>query len=282
MITLAKRNIMIFLRDRAGIFWSFLSVLLVFGLYVLFLGNLMGAGEDENSRFLTDSWIMAGMVSIASITTTMGAFVNMVVDKSDKILKDFSASPITRRSLVGGYILGAYAIGIIMTIITFIFTQFYIVLNGGQFLPLLDSLEAIGIMFISVLASSAMVFYLTTFLKTENAFSGASAVLGVLVGFITGTYIPIGTFPDVIQTVIKIFPISHSASLLRQIMMRTPIDLVFANAPDFAITEFSKEMGIVFYFGETSVSPITSILVLAATTVLFYTLAIINVSRKKI
>jgi len=282
MITLAKRNILIFLRDRAGIFWSFLSVILVFGLYILFLGNLMGSGEDENFQFLADSWIMAGMVSIASITTTMGAFVNMVVDKSDKIIKDFSASPITRRSLVGGYVLGAYTIGIIMTIFTFIFTQGYIVINGGRLLPLLDSIEAIGIMFISVLASSAMVFYLTTFLNTENSFSGASAVLGVLVGFITGTYIPIGTFPEAIQTVIKVFPISHSASLLRQIMTRTPIELVFSNAPGYVITEFNKEMGIVFYFGDTAVSPITSILVLAATTILFYGLATINVSRKNV
>ena len=119
VITLARRNIKIFLRDRAGVFWSFLSVILVFGLYVLFLGNMLKQGfshPSTNTDFLTDSWIMAGMIAIASITTTMGAFGTMVDDKSKNILKDFSASPISRRALVGGYILGAYVIGLIMTL----------------------------------------------------------------------------------------------------------------------------------------------------------------------
>ena len=284
MITLARRNIKIFLRDRAGVFWSFLSVILVFGLYVLFLGNMIKQGFSQptvETDFLVDSWIMAGMIAIASITTTMGAFGIMVDDKSRKILKDFSASPISRSALVGGYVLGAYVIGVIMTLFTFVFSQIYIVVSGGDLLPLLDAVKAVLVILISVMASSSVVFFIVTFLKSINAFSAASAILGVLVGFITGTYIPIGNFPELVQMVVKIFPLSHAASLLRQIMMRVPTETIFTNAPETAVTQFQNEMGVVFSFGEATVSWSASILVLFATTAIFYGLAVLNVSRKR-
>jgi multidrug/hemolysin transport system permease protein len=283
MIALAKRNIKIFLRDKAGVFWSFLSVILVFALYVLFLGVMIRQGYEqyENIGFLIDSWIMAGMIAIASITTTMGAFGIMVEDRSKKILKDFAASPLPRSSLVGGYILGAYAIGVFMTLITFVFAQLYIVASGGIFLPLLDTVKTIAIILISVMASSSMVFFLVSFLGSINAFSAASAILGVMVGFITGTYIPLGNFPEAVQMVVKLFPLSHAASLLRQVMMRVPIEIAFDNVPERAINQFQSEMGVIFYFGESAVSWSVSIIILLMTTALFYGLAVINVSRKR-
>lgn len=42
------------------------------------------------------------------------------------------------------------------------------------------------------LSSSSIVFFLTTFLRSQNAFSAASTVIGTLSGFLTGIYVPDG------------------------------------------------------------------------------------------
>jgi len=39
MIMLARRNLTVFFRDKAAVFFSLLSALIVFGLYIFFLGD---------------------------------------------------------------------------------------------------------------------------------------------------------------------------------------------------------------------------------------------------
>jgi multidrug/hemolysin transport system permease protein len=76
MIQFAIRNIKVFFKDKMSVFFSLMSVFIVIGLYVLFLGDVMEsnlASLGDHKRFLMDSWIMAGLLSVTSITTTMGA-----------------------------------------------------------------------------------------------------------------------------------------------------------------------------------------------------------------
>ena len=80
---------------------------------------------------------------------------------------------------------------------------------------------------------------------------------------------------------IKIFPISHAGALFRQIMMAVPMSIAFKNAPVQAVTGFKQAMGVVFYAGGKELSPLVNILVLVATDIVFYALAVIRISIKK-
>ncbi|GAH04668.1 unnamed protein product [marine sediment metagenome] len=235
----------------------------------------------NNTRFAIDSWIMAGILSVTSITTTMGAFGIMIEDKTKKISKDFLSAPFKRSQLAGGYIISSFIIGVIMSIVSLIVAEIYILANGGNLLGLISLLKLFGVMILSVFAGSAMVFFIVSFFKSSNAYATASTVIGTLIGFLTGIYLPIGSFPPAVQTAIKIFPISHAAALFRQIMMEVPISKAFANAPTQAITGFKQMMGIVFFFGDKELSPLISILVLIVTGVVFLALAVLNISIKK-
>ena len=285
MINLIKRNLKLFFRDRTSVFFSLLAIFIIIGLYVLFLGNMMVNNFKEllgsNARFIVDSWIMAGILSVTSITTTMGAFGIMIEDKTKKISKDFLSAPFKRSQLAGGYIMSSFIIGVIMSIVALIVAEIYILANGGKLLELMSLLKLFGVMLLSVFTGSSMVFFIVSFFKSNSAYATASTVIGTLIGFLTGIYIPIGSFPPAVQTVIKIFPISHAAALFRQIMMEAPMSTAFANAPLQVITGFKQTMGVVFYFGSTELSPIANILVLVATGVVFYVLAVIKISIKK-
>lgn len=142
-------------------------------------------------------------------------------------------------------------------------------------------LKLFGVMLLSVFAGSSMVFFIASFFNSNRAFVTASMIIGTLIGFITGIYVPIGSFQPAVQTAIKIFPISHAAALFRQIMMEAPMSTTFANAPVQVINGFKQAMGVVFYFGDKELSPIMNILVLVATGVVFYVLAVISISIKK-
>jgi len=282
MISIARRNLKIFFRDRTAVFFSLLGVIIIIGLYVLFLGDMMlkGLSDIENARFLMDSWIMAGMLAATSITTTMGAFGVMVDDRSNKALKDFSSSPLRRSSLTGGYILSSFAIGVVMSVVAFIFAEIYIIAYGGKILPFIAIIKVFGCILLSVLASSAMVYFIVSFFKSQSAFATASTVIGTLIGFLTGIYIPVGSLPGAVQMIVKVFPVSHAGSLFRQIMMESPIKESFGGAQADVVLDFKNSFGVVFSFGNHTVTWIENIIVLVATVVIFYGLSILNLSRK--
>lgn len=283
MIALVKRNLKVFFRDKSAVFFSLLALLIIIGLYVLFLGDTLANSLEgvENGRFLMDSWITAGLMASSSVTATMGAFGIMVEDRNKKLLKDFSSSPLSRKSLAAGYILSSYLVGVIISVIALVLCEIYIIANGGGLLPGMDILKTFACIALSVLASSSMVFFLVSFFKSPNAFAAASTVIGTVVGFLTGIYIPIGNLPVSMQFIIKIFPVSHAAALFRQIIMETPISLAFANVPAETALDIQKRLGVFYAFGDNTLSGAASVLILAATSVVFYVLAIINISRKQ-
>ncbi|HOW38245.1 MAG TPA: tripartite tricarboxylate transporter permease, partial [Bacillota bacterium] len=195
---LVLRNLRLYFRDRASVFFSLLGVFVMIGLYALFLGNMwvegygsalerIGLGEySATMRFLIDSWIIAGVTAAASITTTMGAFGTMVDDQARHIDKDFKVSPIKRWQLVLGYILSSVIIGWMMSVFTLILGEGYILVYGGQLLSLLGWLKVLGIITLSVFASSALIFLLIAFIKSPNAFGTASTLMGTLIGVLPG------------------------------------------------------------------------------------------------
>jgi multidrug/hemolysin transport system permease protein len=280
--SVAKRSLRIYFRDKASVFFSLLAILIIIGLYVLFLGDII-QGELQGlpgARFLMDSWVVAGLLAVASITTTMGAFGIMVEDRAKKIMKDFSASPIKRSSLVGGYLTGTFLIGMIMSLITFVVSEIYITAYGGDLVTLTELAQILGVMVLSVFSSASIVFFIVSFIHSSNAFATVSTILGTLIGFLTGIYIPIGQLPEGVQGVVKVFPVSHAGALFRQVMMARPMEQTFAGVPASDVENFKISMGVVFQFGDEVTTPLFSIIVLVATAAVFFTLATLSVSRK--
>lgn len=283
MISFGIRNLKVFFKDKTSVFFSLLAVFIIIGLYALFLGDVWTSSMSGTPgiRFLMDSWIMSGVLAVTSVTTTMGAYGIMVQDKEKKITKDFAASPVGYVNILGGYIIGAVVIGIIMSLITLVLAQLYIISGDGEFMGVTALLKVLGIIVISTLSSSSLVLFMVSFFKSNNAFATASTIIGTLIGFLTGVYLPIGQLPESVQLIIKCFPVSHGAVLFRQVMMEAPIGASFNGAPAQAVSDFENMMGITLKFGDTAVTPLTSIVILLATAVVFYGLALINLSRKQ-
>ena len=283
MRTLIKRNLKLFFRDKAGVFFSLLAVLITIVLYIFFVGEIL-LPEDlkplPNSEAVKASWIAAGLLTTASVTTTLGAAGVMISDRERSIKRDFISSPVSSSALTGGYLLSIFVVGTLMTSITFILSLIYIVSKGGS-VPQADGiLQIFGIILLSVFAGTAIVTFIVSFLKSSSAFLGANTVVGTLIGFLTGIFIPIGVLPDGVQNAVRTFPLTHAASLFRKVLVDAPMSEMFAGAPAELRNEFKEVMGITLKFGDNEVSAFASVMVLIAAAALFYGLSLISMSRR--
>jgi multidrug/hemolysin transport system permease protein len=283
MIVFIERNLKLFFRDRLAVFFSLLSVFIIIGLYALFLGDVWmndSMKDLKNAQTMMNSWLVSGLLTVTSMTTTMGAFGVMIDDKVQKINKDFDSSPIKRSSITGGYIGSSFLIGVIMALVTAVVAEIYIVHSGGEWLTPIAYMKVFLLILLTALTNTSLVCFVVSFFKSHSAFSTASTILGTLIGFLTGIYLPVGTLPASVQTVIKVFPVSHGASLFRQVLMEVPMQNSFDGIPAIYLEEFKEYMGVTFRFGGHEVTPTASIVILLCTAVVFYSLSLFNMLRK--
>lgn len=286
--SLVKRNIKIYFREPVSVFFSMLGALIVLLLYVLFLSKVQvddiaksmpGIPMDDIS-FLVNAWVMGGILSISTVTTGLGSMGTMVYDSVLGVLKDFRTAPLRRWQLVLGYLISSLFSSLIINTLLLIAAEVYIALSGGQLLAWAELLKVLGLTALCCFSFTSISGFLTTFTKTPSAFGGLSTIMGTLLGFLSGAYMPIGVFSESVQMFIKILPFSYSAALFRDIFTRVPMDLVFSGAPAGVKAEFLEYFGItVEAFGYT-VSPLAMVLIILGFGILFFMLAVLRMSRK--
>ena len=237
--------------------------------------------ELKNVVNLMNCWIIAELIGVTSVTANMGAFGTMIEDKSKNKIKDFYVLPIKKSKIVGGYIISSFIVGSMMSVVTLIISQIYLVYSGVDVLNFKELTEVFLIILMTSLSNSAMILFIVSLFSSEKAFSTASTIVGTLIGFITGIYLPISMLPDSVQIIVKLFPTSHGISILRQIFMKKQMDISFADVPTNYINEFKESMGVVYYINDKLVSNTTSIFILIASTIIFFFLAVLILYKKK-
>lgn len=283
MISFVSRNLKVFFRDKTAVFFSLLAVLIVLGLYIFFLGDVWvdSFPNIKGVKNLMNCWIIAGLIGVTSVTANMGAFGTMIEDKSKNKIKDFYVSPIKKSKIVGGYIISSFIVGSMMSVVTLIISQIYLVYSGVYVLNFKELTEVFLVILMTSLSNSAMILFIVSLFSSEKAFSTASTIVGTLIGFITGIYLPISMLPDSVQIIVKLFPTSHGISILRQIFMKKQMDISFADVPTNYINEFKESMGVVYYINDKLVSNTASVFILIASTIIFFFLAVLILYKKK-
>ena len=281
-LTFAKRNLMIFFRDRAAVFFSLLTILIAISIYAFFTRNLMaGNAEWDGAQQLADLWAMSGIVSIMPVTTTMGALAIMISDRYTNVFKDFYTSPISRASLTSGYIFCAIVIGFLLTVFGLAIVAVIIAALGIS-MAVTNYLMAIGVILLTTLTAASMMLFVVSLIESQRAFSSVATLIGTFVGFLTGVYMPVGMFPEAVRTIIGIFPISHATSLLRQIFMQDAINTIFEGAPAAVVENYKLDMGVFYKIGGIQTGAVFNMTVLTVTAIVFFGLSLARLSQKKV
>ena len=285
---LVLRNIRLFLRDKASVFFSFLSVIIIIFMYVLFLGKMQenslseAYNNVEGIDWLVSSWIMAGILTVSTVTVPLSAIGTLIDDRYKGVLDDFYTSPIDRKILSLGYLVSAWVIAIMMVSINFIIGQIYVVIMGGEILGFFSTIKLLGAVLLSIMTFSSLFFYISLFMKTQNAFGTLATLVGTFIGFLGGIYIPIGAMGKNVQTVMNILPSAHSVTLIRNIYMESAIDKVFSGAPAGVLEDYSFMFGLEVNIGNYLLSPFHLVLSLAVFGLFFYGLSVYKLSKSKL
>lgn len=118
-------------------------------------------------------------------------------------------------------------------------------------------------------------FFVASFFRRIDTFSTMTSVVGPLIGFLTGCYVPIGSLPDMAQTVVQYFPLTSGVVLIRQILTEN----VFTAADKPAMPTIKEELGIIMNGHNDMILPIA---ILLFSSCLFLVLALWNVKRVEV
>ncbi|MBQ8179717.1 MAG: ABC transporter permease [Candidatus Methanomethylophilaceae archaeon] len=281
MLALAWRNSLCYFRDRASVVFSLMGVLVVVLLYLLFLRNmLIDAYPDlPGMDGLIDAWVLSGILGIVSVTTSAGSLQTMIEDRANGRSRDILVTPMTPSQIAGGYILSTFIVGFVMSLVTMVLSLAYLVATGCP-LDAVDVVVCITLLVPSALSGSIVIYAITSFMRSTGAFSGFFTIVSVLIGFLAGIYMPMGTMPGAMQVVGTLVPASHMAMLFRQNLCGGAMDDVFTGAPAETVDAFRSDMGFELSLGDFTFTPETSLLYVAAVTLLFFAIAVVGIRRR--
>ncbi len=78
-----------------------------------------------------------------------------------------------------------------MTLVILVVGQVYLLSQGDSIMTASEAGETLGYVALSSLAFAALSSFVVTFLRSSGAFAALSTVVGTVIGFLAGAYIPV-------------------------------------------------------------------------------------------
>ena len=296
--SLVKRMILIYVRDRAAVFFSVLSMLIILMLVWLFLGNMnsenivealsaFGGARDaaqdkENADYLIIVWTLAGVLLSNCVTITMTVMGNMIYDEEKNKLACLYVAPIGRFQIALGYVLSAWLIGVFMCVLTLAAAQVWLLGSGREILSASVIWQLLGMILINTFVYAAISYLMALFVHSSNAWSGILTIVGTLVGFLGAVYLPVYMLPERVASVLKGLPILHGVSMMRRACTEAAIEQTFAGLPEEAAQQFCENMGIVIRMQDTEITVRTQCFWLLLLSVVTLIVAAVISQRRKL
>jgi len=245
VLAMIKRNLLLYFRDRSGVFFSLLGALISFILYLVFLKQNMLTSWQRvpHAKLLLDTWLIGGTLAITGITTTLTSLSLMVNDKEKHVTADLELTDAGPFRLFTSYLCSATIIGTLMQAVMLIIMWGNFYLTDGVTLGSSTVGKVLGLMVISSLLATMVNAVIISGVHAVNTLNKLATIVGTAAGFLVGTYMPIGILPTFAQDLVKFVPGSYVAALYRQYLMAGNLKTAFAGNW-IARTHFEQLMGV--------------------------------------
>ena len=199
----------LFWRSRELAFFTFLLPILFF----LLLGSAYGDEEiDGVDGYL---YLLAGMIGYGAASTTFaGLALLLVIRRESGVLKRLRVTPLPPATYIGA---------VLASIILIFLVEAVILIGIGRFgfdVPLAHSIFSLVVVLLLGAASfAALGIGLTALIKSAE---GSSAVVNALylpLSFISGAFFSEDAFPEALQALAAILPLSHLIQLTRNVIV---------------------------------------------------------------
>ena len=235
---LTRRHLLVFFKNKIRLFYTLLVPVIIFAVYIFFLRGLELStvqnilheleipSDPKMQKYidtLIDSWMLAGIAALSSITVSLQTNNVFVEDKQSGVNRDFASSPIRRGALIGSYILFNFIVTLLVCFVYLAICFVYLACMQEFFLDFKDFAIVFGVTLYTTISSTLMTVFLCSFIKTEGTMASLVAVFSTAVGFLIGAYMPLGMLPSWVQTLCAFIPGTYACALLRYSFMATPV-----------------------------------------------------------
>lgn len=281
---LTKRNMLLYFRDKGAVFTSMLSMLIVLALMLFFLGDMSidnltqlladipghdTTHDKKNAELFMHAWTIAGIIPINSAMVTLTVLSSIIKDKTAGKINSIYTSPISRFTITFSYISAACISSVIICSITFAVSELYLCMNGLTAFSIEEHIKIFGMILANAFTYSAIMYLCAVLVKSEGAWSGLGTIIGTLVGFLGGIYLPIGQLSDVLVNVIGCTPVIYGTAMFRDIITNSIIEKTFADVPIEMTDKYRNVMGIDLETFGNSISTSECVIIVIGFGVLF-------------
>ena len=140
------------------------------------------------------------------------------------LLKIFLVTSVSYIEIVYSYFFAAFIVSMVITLFVYLGIELFFVAVYQDVSSISTVLFSIFIIFCSNIISSLLMLIVASFSTFET-------IYGVVIGFFTGVYIPIGYYPRIIRNIFFYFPLCQTTSLLRNVQTDMITSIILNSYP---------------------------------------------------
>ena len=208
---LFSANLKEFVRDRAGLFWTF-----ALPLSFVFLFGVIFSGERQDISF---DYVLPGILAMALMQLGLFGAMQFLSLRERKIVRGLSITPISRVALLGSEILLRLLAGFVQAgiILAFGVGVFGVRLVGPIH-------EVLALVLLGSAAFVSLGYLLICFARSMESGSGIAQVVQLPMMFLAGVFFPVELMPEFMQPVVRVIPLKFLADALREVMTGVPAE----------------------------------------------------------
>lgn len=223
LLSLIKRNIKLFFKDKGLVIGALVGPIILIVLYFTFLNDVYRdtfksfIPEGTSNKIINDivnGELISSILAVSCITVSFCSNFLMVRDKVNNARSDLLVSPVKSYVLALAYyiatVISSLTICYIALGISLVFVAFshWFFTASSLLMLLLD-------VFLTVLFGTALSSIINFFLTSEGQISAVGTIISAGHGFICGAYMPINSYNSGLKNVIMFTPGTYCTSLIR-------------------------------------------------------------------
>ncbi len=290
---LIKRNTKLFFKDKAMLFTSLITPIILLVLYVTFLADVyrdsFASAIPENlgiSDSLIDgtvgSQLMSSLLAVCCVTVAFCSNMLTVQDRVNGTRADLDITPVKQSTVAVGYYVST-VISTLLVCYTAMLVSLVYIGAVGWYLSAADvALLALDVLLV-VLFGSALSSAVGFFLTSQGQLSAVGTIVSAGYGFICGAYMPISQFGEGLQRVISFLPGTYGTSLFRNHAMRGALaEMESSGIPSEVISAIRDSVDCnVYFFGSRVETPVMYAILIAAIVLITGIYVLMNILKSK-
>lgn len=292
-LSLTKRNIKLFFKDKGMLFVSMITPVILLVLYATFLANVyrdtfvsaLPEGFTLDGKIIDGTvagQLISSLLAVIPVTVAFNSNMRMVSDKMNGVSKDILVSPVNKSILALSYFFGTLITTLIVCYCA-VAVGFIYVAAVGWYMSFADVVLVLADVLLLCLFGTALSSIVNVFLSTQGQMSAVGTIVSAGYGFICGAYMPISQFGKGLQNALAFLPGTYGTSLVRNHCLNGVFrEMSAQNIPEQAVQGMRDGVDCNLYFFDSNVKIWVMYLVVVLSIVLLVGIyVLLSALRKK-